>query len=166
MTEIITVKPLMPDQWQLHKTIRCAALADAPYAFSTTLESALERDWVEFTHQRATDPNSITFFAFAGDTPCGMAACAVEDDEAEMFAVWVAPSHRRSRAGLALVQFAAQWASSRGAKRLNVGVYNDNAGALAFYRSADFKETAKIKPEFSTEKRYVLLLAMALGNDE
>jgi ribosomal protein S18 acetylase RimI-like enzyme len=156
---------MLASQWQLHKTVRCAALAEAPYAFSTTLESALSRsdaEWAAFTHQRTSDPNSITFFAFAGETPCGMAACAIKEDEAEMFAVWVAPSHRRSGAGLALLQFAAQWAQSRGVKRLNVGVYNDNAGALAFYRSAGFKDTGKVKAELSTEDRTVFLLAMSL----
>jgi ribosomal protein S18 acetylase RimI-like enzyme len=153
---------MLPDQWQLHKTIRCAALADAPCAFSTTLESALNRDWAEFTRERASDPNSVTFIAFAGDTPCGMAACAIQDDEAEMFAVWVAPSHRRSGAGLALVQFASQWAKSHGAKRLNVGVFKDNLDAVAFYRSIGFSDTGQVNPEFSTENRPGLMLALSL----
>jgi ribosomal protein S18 acetylase RimI-like enzyme len=164
---------MLPDQWQLHKTIRCTALADAPYAFSTTLESALSRsdaEWAVFTHQRASAPNSVTFFAFAGETPCGMAACAIKGDEAEMFAVWVAPSHRRSGGGLALVQFAARWAKSHGAKLLNVGVFNDNTGALAFYHSIGFKDMGKVKPEISTENRTGVLLTMSLPpetmNDE
>jgi ribosomal protein S18 acetylase RimI-like enzyme len=156
---------MLASQWQLHKTIRCAALAEAPYAFSTTLESALNRseaEWAIFTHQRASDPNSVTFFAFAGETPCGMAACVIEGEEAEMFAVWVAPSHRRSGAGLALVQFAAQWAGSRGAKLLNVGVFSDNTDAVAFYRSVGFSDTGKVNPRFSSEDRPGLMLVMSL----
>jgi ribosomal protein S18 acetylase RimI-like enzyme len=163
--DIITIKPMLADQWQLHKTIRCTALAAAPYAYSTTLESALKRsdeEWAALTQQRASDPHSVTFFAFAGETPCGMAACVVQGDEAEMFAVWVAPDHRRHGAGVALVEFAAQWARSHGAKLLKAGVFNDNTGALAFYRSTGFHDTGEVKPELSTEDRTVLLLAMSL----
>jgi ribosomal protein S18 acetylase RimI-like enzyme len=162
---MIKIKPMLPAQWQLHKAVRCAALADAPYAYSSTLERALKQsddDWATLTRQRASDTNGITYFAFEGETPCGMAACRVESDEAEMFAVWVAPTHRRKGVGLALVEFAGNWARLHGARLLNVGVYDDNAEALAFYRSIGFGDTGKTKPELSTEHRPVLLLAMNL----
>jgi ribosomal-protein-alanine N-acetyltransferase len=114
------------------------------------------------TQQRATDPGGITFFAFEGETVCGMAACKVEGDEAEMFAVWVAPLYRRSGAGTALIEFAGNWAERQGARRLKAGVYDDNAGALAFYRAAGFDDTGRIKPELSTNNRTVLLLVLNL----
>ena len=47
--------------------MRCAALAEAPYAYSSTLENALERsaeDWKQITHQYASHSNSVTYFAF------------------------------------------------------------------------------------------------------
>jgi ribosomal protein S18 acetylase RimI-like enzyme len=162
---MIEIKPMLPDQWQLHKAVRCAALADAPYAYSSTLERALKQsddDWAMLTRHRAGDANGLTYFAFEGETPCGMAACRIESGEAEMFAVWVAPRYRRNGVGLILVEFACNWAKLHGARRLNVGVYNDNAEALAFYRSIGFSDTGKIKPELSTENRTVLLLAMNL----
>jgi len=144
----------------------CAALANAAYAFSSTLESALKRsdeDWRRITRQYAGDPNSITFFAFENEIPCGMSACVIAGSEAEMLAVWVDPACRRKGAGRALIEFACNWSRLHGAKQLKVGVFDDNRGALAFYRSAGFNDGGITRPELSTENRTVLLLTMNLS---
>ena len=156
---------MLPDQWQLYKAVRCAALTNAPYAYSSTLENALERsddDWMRLTNQYASDPNSITFFAFENEILCGMAACVIDANEAEMYAVWVDPGYRRKGVGRELIEFAIAWSQLHGAAKLNVGVFDDNPGALAFYRSAGFEDSGRIKPELSNEKRTVLLLTQNL----
>ena len=156
---------MLPDQWQLYKAVRCAALANAPYAYSSTLENAMERsddDWVRLTYQYASDPNSIEYFAFENEDPCGMAACVIDGNEAEMYAVWVDPAYRRKGVGRELIEFAIAWSQLHGAAKLNVGVFDDNPGALAFYRSAGFEDSGRIKPELSNEKRTVLLLTQNL----
>jgi ribosomal protein S18 acetylase RimI-like enzyme len=162
---MIEIMPMSPDQWQLYKTVRSAALANAPHAFSSTLEDALKRsddDWAEITNQFSSNPNSITYFAFENEDPCGMAACAVDGNEAEMFAVWVDPGCRRKGVGRQLIEFAIAWSKMKGTGQLNVGVFDDNSEALAFYRSAGFEDSGKIKPELSSEKRTVILLTMDL----
>ena len=86
---MVEIKPMLPDQWQLHKTVRCAALADAPSAYSSTLESVLKRsdeDWRKITHQYASTPNSVTYFVFENEIPCGMSACVIGGNQAEMYA--------------------------------------------------------------------------------
>lgn len=168
MSGSIEIKTLLPDQWQLYKRVRCAALAEAPYAFSSTLDGASKRsdeDWAQMTRKYASDPNGVTFFAFENKTACGMSACVIDGDEAEMYAVWVDPACRRKGVGRALIEFACTWSEARGAKRLKVGVFDDNAGALAFYRSAGFRDTGETKPELSSEERTVLLLKMRLDSN-
>ncbi|MBK5109506.1 MAG: GNAT family N-acetyltransferase [Anaerolineales bacterium] len=99
---------MLPDQWQLYKTVRCAALAEAPYAYSTTLEDALQRSddgWRQITHQYASHPNSLTYFAFADQDPCDISACVANGDEVELYAVWVAPAYRRIGVGRALIDY-------------------------------------------------------------
>ena len=157
---------MSPDQWQLYKTIRCGALAEAPFAYSSTLDDALKRsdeDWQQLTRQYASDPNSITYFAFEGEVPCGISACVVDGSEAEMFVVWVDPAYRRKGIGSQLIEFARTWSELQGARKLKVGVFDDNPGALAFYRSAGFKDLGLIKPELSSEDRTVVLLTMNLS---
>ena len=160
----IEIKIMQPDQWRLYKSVRCAALADAPYAFSGTLDRALQRsdeDWVIITWQRATKPGQITFFAFEGETTYGMSACGIDPknaNEAEMSAVWVTPTQRHSGVGDALIDFAVQWATEQGASLLNVGVYDDNVGALKFYSSNGFQDVGRTKTELANDQRTVLLL--------
>lgn len=155
---------MQPNQWQLHKAVRCAALADAPYAFSSTLENALQRSdeaWAVLTKQYATHPQQITFFAFEGANACGMSGCGIDAanaNEAEMFAVWVAATHRHQGVGRALIDFASQWAQAHGAKLLKVGVFADNVGAVKFYLAHGFQDTGRTKPELSDAERTVLLL--------
>lgn len=162
---MIEIKILMSEQWQSYKNLCCAALAEAPIAFSSTLDDSLKRsdeDWQQLTRQYAGDPNSVTYFAFEGELTCGMAACVVDGGEAEMFAVWVDPAWRRRGVGCQLVEFARAWAESQGARKLKVGVFDDNPGALKFYRSAGFEDIGQIKPELSSKDRTVYLLTMNL----
>lgn len=163
---MIEIKTLSPDQWQLYKTIRCRALAEAPYAYSSTLDDALKRsdeEWQQLTLQYARDPNSTTYFTFEGEVPCGMSACVVDGSEAEMFAVWVDPDYRRKGIGSLLIEFARAWSELQGARKLKVGVFDDNLAALVFYRLAGFKDLGLIKPELSSEDQTVVLLTMNLS---
>ena len=162
---MIQIKPMLPDQWQLHKTVRSAALADAPYAYRSTLESVINRsdqDWKQITHKYASTPNSVTYFAFENELPCGMSACVIGGSEAEMYAVWVDPACRRKGVGQALIDFGCAWSQPKGAKRLRVGIFDDNSAALAFYQSVGFIDSGLTDPGLSTEDRTVLLYIMNL----
>jgi ribosomal protein S18 acetylase RimI-like enzyme len=162
---MIEIQPMLPEQWQLHKAVRCAALADAPYAFSSTLDDALKRsdeDWQQITNQYASHPNSLTFFAFENDFTCGMAACVINGEVVELYAVWVEPGCRGKGVGRALIDFGREWSRSKGAARIRVGIFEDNPGALAFYRSIGFVNSKQIDPVLSTEKRAVLLFTLQL----
>ncbi len=161
----ISIQPLTPDVWQLHKSVRLAALADAPYAFTTQLADVAERsdeEWAGITYRRAQDPNGITYFAFVDDEPCGMAACVLTELGAEMLAVWVAPQRRRQGVAEAMVDYARAWALARGADQLVVGVYTDNTGAIALYRRVGFVDTGEQRVTPSVPDRAILILSMPL----
>ncbi len=160
---MIEIKPMLPDQWQLYKTVRCAALTEAPYAYSSTLQDALKRsdqDWQHITRQYASHSNSLTYFAFEDDNTCGMSACVINGDEVELYAVWVDPAYRRKGIGRTLIDYGRAWSLSMGAKQLRVGIFEDNPAALAFYRSAGFTDSGQTDPVLSTVKRAVLLYTM------
>jgi ribosomal protein S18 acetylase RimI-like enzyme len=146
--------------------VRCAALAEAPYAFSSTLKDALQRSdegWRQITYQYASHPNSLTYFAFADQDPCGMSACVANGEEVELFAVWVTPAYRRTGVGRALIDYGRAWAHSKGSARIRVGIFEDNPAALAFYRSVGFTDSGQIDPVLSTEERAVLLYTLGLA---
>lgn len=164
-TQSIGIEPLTPDAWHLHKTIRMAALADAPYAFTTQLADVAERsdeEWAGITYRRAQDPNGITYFAFVEGEPCGMAACVLTELGAEMLAVWVAPHRRRQGVAEAMVDYARAWAQARGVDRLVVGVYADNTGAIALYRRVGFIDSGEQRVTQTEPVRPILILSMPL----
>lgn len=161
----IEILPLHPDAWQLHRDVRMAALADAPYAFTTQLADVVGRsdeEWAGITYRRASDPNGVTYFAALDGTPCGMAACVLTDLGAEMLAVWVAPRRRRQGVAEAMVDYARAWALARGADQLVVGVFADNAGAIALYRRVGFVDTGEQRVTEATPGRAILILSMPL----
>ncbi len=162
---MIEIKPMLPDQWQLHKAVRCAALAEAPFAYSSTLEDALKRsdeDWKHITRQYTSHSNSVTYFAFEDDAACGMSACVINGEQVELYAVWVDPAYRRKGVGRALIDFGRAWSQSKGATQLRVGIFADNPGAPAFYRSVGFIDSGLTDPGLSTKKRTVLLYTIHL----
>lgn len=163
----LVVRRIDADEWALNKRVRLAALAEASYAFTTTLDEALLRtddDWRRLTRERAGAPDSAQFTATVGDDAAGTAACVVDPAQttAEMFAVWVSPLHRRAGVGRALVDEASAFARERGARRLIVGVYEDNAAALRFYRALGFADSGAYKTEAARPGRAVLRLEMPL----
>lgn len=163
------IRLLQPHQWALHKSLRLAALADAPYAFTTQLADVVARpdaEWAEVTMRRVNDPNGVTYFATIEEEPCGMAACILSEMGAEMLSVWVAPGCRRLGVGHALVNFAQGWASERGANTLVVGVYADNHDAIAFYRRVGFQLTSEERFTSRTVHRPILVLSMSLPSND
>jgi len=64
-------------------------------------------------------------------------------DEAEVLALAVDPAHRRSGAGLALVEAAAIAAAAVGARTLFLEVASDNTAALALYKAAGFGQVGQ-----------------------
>lgn len=162
-----TARRLGADEWELNKRLRLAALAEAPYAFTTTLAEAMRRtddEWRRLTRDRAAAPDSCQLIACVDAEPAGMAACVAHPPQAsaEMFAVWVSPLHRRSGVGEALVREAVVFARERGARRMVVGVYDDNTGALGFYRALGFADTGRHKAELAREGRAVLELELTV----
>ncbi|MBE2236551.1 MAG: GNAT family N-acetyltransferase [Caldilineaceae bacterium] len=160
----IEIWPLRAEQWEIHKRIRLAALADAPYAFTTRLTDVVARpdeEWMEITARRAGEPDSVTYFAAVAGEPCAMAACTLTELGAEMLAVWVAPACRKLGVGQALVDYARTWAIQRRAPTLVVGVYADNQDAVTFYTRAGFRLTETKRFDAQT-KRPILIMTMPL----
>lgn len=52
--------------------------------------------------------------------------------------LYVSPSYRRSGVGTALTRAAEEWARSRGGRWLELGVYEFNEGARAFYEELGY----------------------------
>lgn len=148
MTE---TRVLAPDEWPIWRELRLRALADAPEAFSSTLEGALARDGEE-------GPGREAYWRGYFRLP-GAAYVAVRDEDgeevaagmarlvttltpgqaADLFSVWVAPEHRGHGVGHALISACVDHlAAHHPMARLRLAVVETNRPARRLYESCGF----------------------------
>jgi GNAT superfamily N-acetyltransferase len=146
---VITVKRIQLGEIELYKQIRLASLKDAPYAFESTYESAVQRNdetWGERAQSGAQGNDGATFLAFSDDRPIGMAALFRSQgqmDLGELMQVWVSPDYRGSRAAWDLMDGIFHWAKDHNFRRIIAGVTNVNPRAIAFYNRYGFSRMAE-----------------------
>jgi len=129
MIELVT---LSSEDWSLWRDLRLRALAEAPYAFGSTLvawENAPEERWRE----RLDLPDALNVIAKIDDEAVGMATGASFDGTLELISMWVAPEARGRGVGDALVAMISRWARERGATELRLAVVAHNANAVRLY---------------------------------
>ena len=142
------VRRILPDEWQVYRQVRLTALAEAPYAFMSTLER--EQGFGEdIWRQRLGSPTAATFLAWRDGQPAGTATGKV-DDPADEYAVprawqlvgmWVDPRARGLGVADELVDTVAGHAMAEGAASLVLWVTEVNDRARAFYKRMGFLPT-------------------------
>ncbi|MDG4823173.1 GNAT family N-acetyltransferase [Asanoa sp. WMMD1127] len=135
---MVDLRVLSEDDWKLWRDLRLAALAEAPYAFGSTLagwQDASEEQW----RDRLRIPGARDLVAYRDGAPVGMATGVPAGDGAiEVISVWVSPAGRGHGVGDALIADLAAWATARGATRVQLSVRKDNAAAIRLYERAGF----------------------------
>ena len=144
---------IQPEEWQVYRQVRLAALAEAPYAFMSTLEreKAFGQDaW----RQRLASPTAATFIAWRDGEPTGTATGKLDDPADEhavpgawqLVGMWVDPSARGTGIARELVEAVAKHARALGAASLVLWVTEINDRARAFYRKLGFVPTGARQP--------------------
>ncbi|HVK22556.1 MAG TPA: GNAT family N-acetyltransferase [Actinokineospora sp.] len=136
----IEIRQLTADDWADLRDLRLAALADAPYAFGSTLERELRFDEERW---RGWPVKHGLFMAWLDGTPVAMAGAMPEPDGVEMIAVWAHPETRGTGAGVAVVQAVIDWSRDREAKRVTAWAVENNERALRFYQRLGFTPTGR-----------------------
>jgi GNAT superfamily N-acetyltransferase len=136
------------------RDVRLRALADAPYAFSSSSgrESVLGPEfWEDRVAESELGEDGVVFVAFGDGRSFGMAGGFFVDQEREvamLWGMWVDPSARRGGLGQQLLEAVAGWAQDAGADRLRLAVTDCEAStaAAALYRKLGFVETGEREP--------------------
>lgn len=123
--------------------IRLAALRDTPDAFGSTYEDEVQRPpewWID----RLVSSGATTFVA-EEPRDAGMAVLGSFPDAPDggLFAVWVAPDHRGSGVGGALMKAVMEQASRQGVGRLVLHVGSHNLPAQKLYLRYGFSFTGR-----------------------
>jgi ribosomal protein S18 acetylase RimI-like enzyme len=135
---MVDLRVLSDDDWKLWRELRLAALAEAPYAFGSTLA-----DWQDAGEDKWRDRLRIAgardLVAYLGEEPVGMASGVPASPGAiEVISVWVSPAGRGHGIGDALIGAIADWAAASGAAAVRLSVRADNEAAIRLYERANF----------------------------
>jgi len=152
---LILVRQLTAGDWAQLRAARLAALAEAPYAFASTL--AREQ---EFTDEvwRSRAGSGSTFAAWRGATIVGLATglppeatqLAEPEPAWHLVGMWVAPACRGQGVADWLVDAVCEQARQSGAGSVTLWVTEVNDRARAFYRRLGFVPTGGrqlVRPE-------------------
>ena len=143
---VIELQVVAPGDWRTWRRLRLAALAEAPYAFSSRLADWQgDGDREERWRARLGIPGSFNVVAVLDGEPAGLASgVPAGEGAAELISMWVSPAARGHGVGDHLVQAVARWARHAGAQVLRLAVVPGNENAAALYRRNGFHLTGEL----------------------
>jgi len=142
-----TIRRIQIGETELFKQLRLMSLRDAPYAFTSAYDSALQRStksWYKQAESTAHGTNRATFIAFSDEIPIGIASLyrlEGQVDIGEVLQVWVAPEYRGTGLAWDLINAIFTWAGENNFRRILAKVTDGNPRALKFYSKYGFSVT-------------------------
>lgn len=162
---MLEVLSLGSDDWPIWRELRLAALAEAPYAFGSTLaEWTGAGDREERWRARLEIPGAHDLVAVLHDQPVGMASGLPVEGGAgvELISMWVSPAARGRGVADLLIRTVERWAVEQRAKTLRLSVMPDNGKAIAFYERHGFAHTDELGDLLPDGVRRELVMAKSL----
>ncbi|WP_017600952.1 GNAT family N-acetyltransferase [Nocardiopsis lucentensis] len=162
MLELRTVEP---GEWSLWRELRLSALAEAPYAFGSTLaEWQGSGDREERWRARLSIPGAHDLVALLDGRPVGMASGVPgEADSVELISMWVTPAARGRGVGDHLIWAVERWGQRRGARTLRLSVLPNNDRAAALYERHGFADTGELGDLLPDSVRRERVMAKSLA---
>jgi ribosomal protein S18 acetylase RimI-like enzyme len=134
----IAIHPTREQDWLALKTMRLAALLDAPIAFGVSYDTAsayTDNQWRE----RAAGGHPTFWLAFLDGAAVGMIGGGVSSRQRyNLIAMWVAPHARGSGIAQQLVDAVKSAAIAQGNGQVFLDVAPDNRRAVRFYERQGF----------------------------
>jgi GNAT superfamily N-acetyltransferase len=141
MLEIQRLNSTEGERW---RSIRLAALLDAPDAFGTTLAEANAFPPELWSRQVGEFPTFIAVLDGVDVGDVGVVRASPDNEQPEaafLLSMWVAPDARGKGVGDELIDAVASWAEADGFSRLVLDVADANASAIALYARKGFEPT-------------------------
>ena len=170
MAELIQIREITRDAWEVFRDLRLAALLDAPLAFGSSYDLEAGRTDEQWQEPRRWS-NGARFVAEIDGARVGIAAVYLRTEERdpdpvpELVSMWVDPDYRGTGVGRALVDAVAEWVIEHGFAELRLMVAADNPEAERFYERLGFARNGYVQPMPHHEDRPEIEMTRALGCD-
>lgn len=155
----LTVDLIKASDWEVWRELRLEALAEAPYAFGSTLAEAQERDEEGWRAGFPTDGKGANFVGRLDGVAVGMSAVFLLADPAGeplLVSMWLAPAARGSGLAEELVRAVEKWAVEHDLSRVLLDVVEDNLPAIRLYQRLGYVPTGDAEPLRSDPAKNVL----------
>jgi GNAT superfamily N-acetyltransferase len=140
---------LTADDWPAYQALRLEALADAPWAFGSTL--AREQAFSEADYRIRLSQRAQWAARVDGEFVGTVGGMFIDDSETpDLISMWVRPDGRGRGIGDLLVRTVLDWAREQGCDRVHLWVTDGNDTAERLYARNGFArtgETENIRPE-------------------
>lgn len=166
---MISIRRIGPDDADILRSLRLAALSDAPSAFSSTYTNESSRsllEWAERAHAGAVGFDRATFFAFDSGEPVGIVGGYRANSESpivELVSMWTAPLARGTGIGKELIRAVLAWAGDGGAEAVGIWVTEGNAPAVSLYTAAGFVQVQGREPLRPGSSEQVIRMMLSLS---
>jgi ribosomal protein S18 acetylase RimI-like enzyme len=136
----ITLRRIGDNDWPVWRELRLEALAEAPYAFGSTLADWQGQGDTEVRWRRRLTDVPLNIIAEWREAAAGMvsATAPAPEGSVELISMWVAPFARGRGVGDSLVHAILEWAREQQAMQVVLAVHENNERALALYRRHGF----------------------------
>jgi GNAT superfamily N-acetyltransferase len=142
----IKLRVVGEEDWSLWRKLRLEALAEASYAFSSTLADWQREGDKELRWRDRLSAVALNVVADLNGTAAGMVSATSKNQEGtiELISMWVAPFARGHGIGDALVAAVVEWARPERATRIALAVVESNEHAVRLYRRHRFVDVGPI----------------------
>jgi ribosomal protein S18 acetylase RimI-like enzyme len=145
MADTVRVRRLEPDDWERYRDVRLESLADAPYAYGSTL--AREQEFGEATwRSRLTGETGVSVIASSDTETVGLMGVYTGLGFAMLVAAWVRPTARGLGVADALIADVLDWSRSQGYAELELRVADGNNAARNLFLRNGFQATGEREP--------------------
>ena len=135
---------LTGDDWQLLRDVRLAAVADAPYAYGSSL--AIEEAFGEADWRRRLHGGALWTVVRHEDETAGLVGAYVPDDVPMLVAMWVRPGVRGLGISDLLITDVLRWAAENRWSRVVLRVADGNDAARKLFLRHGFEPTGVREP--------------------
>ncbi len=166
---MVRIRRVEPGDGLRLKSVRLAALADSPDAFSSTHAAESGRsdeEWAKRAQGVSSGVSRITLFAEGTHGVVGLIGgyrATVSSTTVELVSMWVQPSARGDGVGRALVEAVLDWARETEAREVALGVMESNTAARRLYTASGFTSTGKAAPLASNPSLIEVRMAKPLA---
>lgn len=152
---LIEIRKLPAARWREYRRLRLAALESDPIAFGSSVQE--EKGFTEGEWKRRI---RTALFALEDDRPVGMVVVSYSARPktrhvADIFGLYVSPSHRAKGIGTELIEEALrQILRNEDIVKVKLTVNPEQKAALRIYRRAGFEVAGRMKKELEVEGKY------------